>query len=169
MTGRAVAPTARTGEWWPGDAPWLRRHNDRTVTCLWCGRKTAILSWGDEPEDTGRIELYCDNSDCQVREVTLLVTRDGHAASARADVRALDAVDVNPAIRHRRHATLSQLRKMYDAAAARRMDTSTIRPAVPCPACSAPSHYLAELDRYAHADGSANQPCWLAISRGDLG
>ncbi|MCT2282371.1 hypothetical protein M3G91_32715 [Micromonospora chalcea] len=159
-------PAARTGEWWTGDTPWLRRADNRTVTCLWCGSKTAIASWGDEPEDTGRIELYCENSDCEVREVALIVTRDGHTASARADVRALDAIDVNLAIRHSAGLPLSDLRKLYEGATARRMDTSALRPAIPCPACSAPSHYITELDRYAHADGSDNQPCWLAITRG---
>lgn len=36
-----------------------------------------------------------------------------------------------------------------------------------CPACSAPSYYIAAADRYAHRDGSANEPCWLALLRGD--
>lgn len=47
----------------------------------------------------------------------------------------------------------------------------TKRPAVsgtvPCPACSADSSYFRELDRYVHYDGSDNQACWRAISRGE--
>ncbi|MFP8882619.1 hypothetical protein [Streptomyces mangrovi] len=38
---------------------------------------------------------------------------------------------------------------------------------VRCPACTADSIYVHQLDRYVHLDGSANRPCWLAITRGE--
>lgn len=41
--------------------------------------------------------------------------------------------------------------------------------ALPCPACPKAVHYVAELDRYVHADGSASDRCWLAVTRGETG
>jgi hypothetical protein len=38
----------------------------------------------------------------------------------------------------------------------------------PCPACQAPTVYARELDRYVHDDGSDNQACWRALSRGTI-
>lgn len=58
----------------------------------------------------------------------------------------------------RRHATADPLMPEY-----RWIDGSTL----PCPACGAPAQYVAELDRYVHADGSGNAPCWLAVVRGE--
>jgi hypothetical protein len=51
------------------------------------------VSEGDIPEDTGRVQLYCDNGECAVREMTVVVERNGVRAGKRADVRALNAVD----------------------------------------------------------------------------
>jgi predicted GIY-YIG superfamily endonuclease len=36
-----------------------------------------------------------------------------------------------------------------------------------CPACQKISTYSTELDRYFHSDDSDNNPCWVAISRGE--
>lgn len=44
---------------------------------------------------------------------------------------------------------------------------SSVVDAVPCPACSAASSYVREMDRYVHSDGSENRACWLAITRGE--
>jgi hypothetical protein len=38
-----------------------------------------------------------------------------------------------------------------------------------CPACSAVAYYIRDVDRYFHADGSSNRPCWRAITRGEAG
>lgn len=38
----------------------------------------------------------------------------------------------------------------------------------PCPVCDLPAYLLDELDRFVHADGSANAECWRAMSLGPL-
>ncbi len=37
---------------------------------------------------------------------------------------------------------------------------------VPCPVCQTDAYYCPSIDRYVHADGSANDPCWLHMLRG---
>lgn len=88
-------------EWKAGGEPWLRRHQARTtygpesdpVQCMFCGAQTLKRSASDRPKDPGRMELYCDNQFCDVREMVLLVMRDGAGAYDRADVRALRLID----------------------------------------------------------------------------
>lgn len=88
-------------EWEAGHQPWLRRHQSSATygpesnpaQCMFCGAKTLKRSMSDRDEDTGRMELYCDNQDCDAREMVLLVIRDGAGAHDRADVRALRLVD----------------------------------------------------------------------------
>lgn len=88
-------------EWEAGTVPWLRRqqknatfgHEPDGVQCMFCGAKTLKRSMGDRDEDPGRMELYCDNTDCDAREMVLLVTRDGAGAGDRADARALRLID----------------------------------------------------------------------------
>lgn len=46
----------------------------------------------DVPTDPGRLELYCDNSSCDVREMAVIALRVGRW-NPRADVLALEAVD----------------------------------------------------------------------------
>ncbi|MFB6489617.1 hypothetical protein P2A57_24370 [Xanthomonas perforans] len=55
-----------------------------------------IVSLGDEPSDNKRVEVYCDSQSCEAREVIVLVRR-GDGANMRADVRALAALDAQPA------------------------------------------------------------------------
>lgn len=85
-------------EWEAGSVPWARRSTSagQAVRCYFCGGETAIGSYGDLPDDTGRLELYCDNELCDAREVVILVRRDGDDAYVRADVRALRAIDEGP-------------------------------------------------------------------------
>jgi hypothetical protein len=61
--------------------------------CYFCGGQTVTRSVSDIADDTGRIDLYCDNPDCDAREIAVIVCRDGHGAWGRADVRALAAID----------------------------------------------------------------------------
>ncbi|MGW5003221.1 hypothetical protein ACWEP8_36835 [Streptomyces hydrogenans] len=90
-----------SNEWEAGSVPWLRRqqkdttfgHEPAGVLCMFCGASTAKRSVGDREEDPGRLELYCDNTDCDAREMVLLVTRDGDGAGDRADARALRLID----------------------------------------------------------------------------
>ena len=56
------------------------------------GSNTAILSHGDIRDDDLRVEVYCDNEDCAVREMTILAMRFGDP-QFRADVQALHEVD----------------------------------------------------------------------------
>ncbi len=37
-----------------------------------------------------------------------------------------------------------------------------------CPVCGRDAHYLRNADRYCHADGTENLPCWIAISSGQV-
>jgi len=90
------------GGWESGDEPWIRRELTGDAfgargyaQCYFCGEHTAKLSGTDLRSDSGRVEVYCDNGDCDAREVTVIVTRDGNRADMRADVRILRALDDN--------------------------------------------------------------------------
>jgi hypothetical protein len=93
--------------WEAGSLPWLRALQSATfeepgvgyATCLFCGAESLKLSVSDLADDAGRLTVYCDNMDCEAREIEVLVTRDGGKASRRADVRALRAVDAGTATR----------------------------------------------------------------------
>ncbi|MFD0207441.1 MULTISPECIES: hypothetical protein [Saccharothrix] len=81
--------------WDSGTRPWIRGLADETpVLCYFCGEQTAIVSMEDRLDDTGRVELYCRNTDCDARDITVLVMRDGTRETAqRADVRVLRMID----------------------------------------------------------------------------
>lgn len=86
--------------WDAGWQPYARAGQpDQRVQCYFCGEMTAIISNGDNAEDAGRVEVYCLNSQCDAREVIVLVARDGHGCGYRADVRALDEIDKSPELR----------------------------------------------------------------------
>lgn len=63
------------------------------MRCYFCGHDTAKVSGADVQSDTGCVKVYCDNSSCDARTVTILVEKDGTKARQRADVRALHAID----------------------------------------------------------------------------
>lgn len=72
--------------------PWVRRSVDRArpTACYFCGDSSAILSSGDLKIDSGRVQMYCDNGQCDAREVEFVVVDDGTEATRhRADVRIL--------------------------------------------------------------------------------
>jgi len=103
----SVAPAAHrparalgTGDdWIPGSAPWVRRTNG-PVKCVFCGEQTCIRSRTDAVGDTGRVQLYCENAECGIREVELIVMRDGTPETqGRPDVEKLNAIDIPPALR----------------------------------------------------------------------
>jgi hypothetical protein len=73
-----------------GSQPWARDHADE-MPCPFCGGRALKQSFGDD-DDQVRVELYCDNVNCEVREMTVLARRVD-APLERADVQALDAVD----------------------------------------------------------------------------
>jgi hypothetical protein len=77
-----------------GQMPWirsfLREHGH--LRCPFCGDETLISSAGDIPEDDLRIEVYCDNDECEVRTTTIVAMRIG-VPNDRSDVRALEEVD----------------------------------------------------------------------------
>jgi hypothetical protein len=83
------------GEWETNDRPWVRRAlgNGETIPCYFCGGSDVILSYGDKVDDSGRLELYCNNPRCDAREVAILVVRGG-GAHLRKDVQALKAVEL---------------------------------------------------------------------------
>jgi hypothetical protein len=80
-----------------GDEPAIRkaasgRDPISGYPCPFCGGNALLRSSGDLPQDTERVEVYCDNQFCDAREIVILITR-GEGTHARADVRALSAVD----------------------------------------------------------------------------
>lgn len=91
--------------------PWIRRgRNAERAFCLFCGERSLLLSDDDDASDTGRVEVYCDNGECDAREIVILNTR-GWGADLRADVRALDDVDrgYNPPARPARIMTATEV------------------------------------------------------------
>lgn len=71
--------------------------------CPFCGSEDVKLSYGDLDVDRLRVELYCNNSSCDVREFTVLALRAGVSETGiRSDVQALDLIDERPIQRHRR-------------------------------------------------------------------
>jgi hypothetical protein len=92
-----------SGNWDAGTQPWVRQvapsgysasaAHGQGVRCYFCGHDTAKISGADVQNDTGRVEVYCDNTDCDARTVTILVEKDGGGAGQRADVRALHVID----------------------------------------------------------------------------
>lgn len=62
--------------------------------CPYCGSKSVLISLGDIKNDKYRVELYCDNSMCDVREMVVLPKRTNEpVAWSRADVAALRIID----------------------------------------------------------------------------
>jgi hypothetical protein len=114
-----VGGAGMSGGWENGTEPWIRK-NPKAI-CYFCGEPTAIVSWSDLKEDTGRVEVYCDNGKCDAREMTVLVTGDGGGASRRADVQALADIDTAPHLRGNFAITGSELMELQDGAVQRRL------------------------------------------------
>lgn len=73
-----------TGKWFsPDDDPWIRI----TKMCPFCGLDKLITQSGDNQ----RINAYCENVDCDARELVVLVLKDGPDGRAhlRTDVQRL--------------------------------------------------------------------------------
>lgn len=87
---RAVCRTAALVSASEPAAPWIQQVDAR-AGCYFCGRDSVILSFGDLGEDRGRVQIYCDNGDCDAREVEVIVSDDGGTATRnRSDVRILE-------------------------------------------------------------------------------
>lgn len=87
-------------EWNAGETPWVRGTLEGSpydsagyAQCYFCGDMTAKLSADDLNGDSGRVEVYCNNGNCDAREIVVIVARDGNHSDRRADVRILDALD----------------------------------------------------------------------------
>jgi hypothetical protein len=73
----------------PGDKPAIRRRGQE-ATCYFCGEDTVVASFTDMLSDPGRVAVYCDNSECDAREVEVVIIDDGSEATRnRTDVRIL--------------------------------------------------------------------------------
>jgi hypothetical protein len=158
MLGRAVRRRATSSvetreehEWSPGEQPWIRRQvpvsnvalppgaQSTTASagpCYFCGDSTVIRSWGDIEEDTGRLELYCDNQACSARSFTVLVRIDGVSAANRADNRVLNWLDRGGVPEPTAHSTGLITRKVGrnssdEEVVARRVSTDVIDIIVP--------------------------------------
>lgn len=69
--------------------------------CPFCGGGDVKLSYGDVWGDRLRVELYCNNPRCEVREFTVLAMYAGETG-IRSDVQALELIDERPIERRRR-------------------------------------------------------------------
>lgn len=71
--------------------------------CPFCGGEEVKLSYRDVWADRLRVELYCNNPRCEVREYTVVAMFAGvEATGTRSDVEALRLIDERPIQRHRR-------------------------------------------------------------------
>ena len=121
-------------DWIPGAVPWIRGGGDRYVQCLWCGEESSRLSLTDRSDDTGRVQMYCENPDCRVRESEHIVDGDGtYQTDERPDARLLRLLDTPPALRcdpvdpHRGHSYVeSSLIDATDDKVARRVSSDPI-------------------------------------------
>ena len=84
-------PPAPARSWSHGQSPWIRSLPAETPTrCYLCGKTTSIVSFGDLRVDQGRVQMYCDHTDCDARETEIVIVDDGVTATAqRSDVRIL--------------------------------------------------------------------------------
>lgn len=94
---RAVArptggsPPAHT----PDQVPWIRSLEDHheVARCFFCGHNTLMRSAGDLSVDPRRIEVYCDNDQCDAREIEVIVMSDDtQSTRSRTDVRILQRI-----------------------------------------------------------------------------
>jgi len=72
--------------------PWARRGRpDIAAPCFFCGNADSLIrSSGDLRPDRRRVQVYCDNDQCDAREVEVIVVDDATMATAeRTDVRIL--------------------------------------------------------------------------------
>jgi hypothetical protein len=59
-----------------GDDMPVARESIRT-RCPFCGGATAVVSHNDVRTDNTRVDLYCENSRCAVREMAVIALRVG--------------------------------------------------------------------------------------------
>ncbi|SPM41934.1 predicted protein [Mycobacterium numidiamassiliense] len=85
--GTAVIPQSPA----PHPIPWLRRTvRENPASCYFCGDDALIRSGGDLSVDRRRVEVYCNNDQCDAREIEVIVVDDGtEDTAARTDVRIL--------------------------------------------------------------------------------
>lgn len=92
----AAAPAPATTGFDEGDQPAVRRRSPTgpylSFSCYFCGEQQLKLSDFDRAADPYRVELYCDNRNCEAREVVVLLRR-GAGTHERADVAALETLD----------------------------------------------------------------------------
>lgn len=76
----------------PDQVPWVRRlkeHHD-VAPCFFCGLDTLTRSAGDVSVDPKRTQVYCDNDQCDAREIEVIVVGDDtQSTRSRTDVRIL--------------------------------------------------------------------------------
>ena len=81
------------GKFEEGTEPAIRKTPDK-YPCPFCGNNTLIRSNWDLSNDNFRVELYCNNSYCDTREMVVIAKRmNGSVSDHRADMAAIVAVD----------------------------------------------------------------------------
>lgn len=83
---------ATENEYTEGDQPSVRRLAAAGTPCPFCGAQQLLISTEDVHDDDLRVELYCDNQMCDVREMTVIALRT-NGPPERADVDALREID----------------------------------------------------------------------------
>ena len=84
-----------------GNQPWART-NIAAMFCPYCGKQSLLRSFSDVADDDLRVELYCDNSNCDVREFNILAKRT-EGLVQRADALALYEIDEGTAVERLSH------------------------------------------------------------------
>jgi len=60
------------------------RQESALAPCPICGKRTAVLSWGDL-EAGSTVQIYCDNEDCVAREIDITIRRGPGYRGMRID------------------------------------------------------------------------------------
>lgn len=72
------------GRWWPGYVPMIRRRNAMSQ-CPYCGQHSLIHAHQDSHRGQidPKIEMYCDNSECEIRTLVITPGKQGPLPSLR--------------------------------------------------------------------------------------
>jgi hypothetical protein len=79
----------------PDQVPWIRGLDDdhEPARCFFCGHAALKLSGGDLPVDPRRVQVYCDNDQCDAREIEVIVMTDATGSTrSRTDVQIMQRI-----------------------------------------------------------------------------
>jgi hypothetical protein len=81
------------GRWWPGYTPMIRRRNSMS-RCPYCGQHSLIHAHQDSNRSQidPKIEMYCKNSDCEIRTLVVIPGNQGPIGKSSWDERQLPSI-----------------------------------------------------------------------------